>query len=191
MNLEDVKKFLADNKEQSEVKAYLNELSAVSADKVTGYLDTDEGKRLLQPRLDRHFHTGLETWKSNNLEGLIEAEVSKRNPAKTAEQKRIEELEKKIADAERVSQRQQLVNKALQVADEQGLPKGIIDFFIGENEEKTLENLGKLKEIHDKSVETAVESKFKSYGREFNQSTNQQSTTTDIASLAEGVSIRK
>lgn len=165
MNLEDVKKFLADNKEQSDVKAYLNELSAVSADKVTGYLDTEEGKRLLQPRLDRHFHTGLETWKTNNLEGLIEAEVSKRNPAKTPEQKRIEELEKKIADAERASQRQELVNKALKVAKEKNLPDSLVDFFIADDEEKTIANLSTFEEVFTGAVSKSVDEKFKQGGR--------------------------
>lgn len=168
MNLEEIKKFLSDNKDQDDVKAYLGELSAVSTDKVKGFLDTDEGKRLIQPRLDTYFNQGLNTWKSNNLDALIEEEVKKRNPDKTPEQLRIEELEKKIEKAENDRIRGELVNKAFKVADEKSLPKDVIDFFIGENEEKTLENLSKFEESYTQALQKAVDERFKSGGRDVN-----------------------
>jgi DNA repair exonuclease SbcCD ATPase subunit len=166
MKLEDIKKFLSENKDQDDVKAYLGELSAVSTDKVKGFLDTEEGKKLLQPRLDQNFHRGLETWKTNNLESIIEEEVKKRNPDKTPEQKKIEELEKKIQDAENARVRGELVNKAFKVADEKSLPKDVIDFFIGEDEDKTLENLSKFEQSYTAALQKAVDEKFKAGGRE-------------------------
>jgi DNA repair exonuclease SbcCD ATPase subunit len=166
MKLEDIKKFLSENKDQDDVKAYLGELSAVSTDKVKGFLDTKEGKQLLQPRLDTYFNQGLNTWKSNNLEALIEEEVKKRNPDKTPEQKKIEELEKKIQDAENARVRGELVNKAFKVADEKSLPKDVIDFFIGEDEDKTLENLSKFEQSYTAALQKAVDEKFKAGGRE-------------------------
>lgn len=166
MNLEEIKKFLSDNKDQDDVKTYLGELSAVSADKVKGFLDTDEGKKLLQPRLDQNFYKGLETWKANNLDSIIDEEVKKRNPDKTPEQLKIEELEKKIQDAENARIRGELVNKAFKVADEKSLPKDVIDFFIGEDEEKTLENLSKFEESYTAALQKAVDEKFKAGGRQ-------------------------
>ncbi|MGG3571052.1 DUF4355 domain-containing protein [Bacillus gobiensis] len=166
MNLEDVKKFLAENKDQDDVKAYLGELSAVSADKVKGFLDTADGKQLIQPRLDSYFTKGLETWKQNNLESLIEEEVKKRNPEKSQEQKEIEKLRKQIEDAEKARNRESLVNKALKVAKEKNLPDGIIDFFIGDDEETTTANLAKFEEVYSKGVQAAVDKKFKDSGRQ-------------------------
>ena len=166
MNLEDVKKFLSENKDQEDVKSYLGELSAVSADKVKGFLDTKEGKQLLQPRLDSNFTKGLETWKANNLEKIIEDEVNKRNPSKTPEQLEIEKLKKQIEDAEKARNREALVNKALKVADEKSLPKGVIDFFVAEDEENTLTNLTKFEQVYSEAVKKAVESKFKEHGRD-------------------------
>lgn len=166
MNLEDIKKYFNDNKDNDEVKGYLGELSAVSADKVKGFLETDEGKKLIQPDLDRYHNKSLNTWKENNLDALVEAEVQKRNPDKTPEQLKIEELEKKIADAEKASTREKLVNKALKVAKEKNLPDSVIDFFIGENEESTLENLSKLEESFTGALKTAVDERFKAGGRD-------------------------
>lgn len=190
MKLEDVKKFLSENKDQEDVKAYLGELSAVSADKVKGFLDTDEGKRLLQPRLDSNFTKGLDTWKKNNLEAIIEEEVNKRNPQKTPEQIELEKLRKEIEDERKARNRESLVNKALKVADEKSLPKGIIDFFIADDEENTLTNLSKLEEEYSKAVQSAVDSKFKEHGRDIDHNTSNQNTITDYGALAAEVNIR-
>ncbi len=165
MTLEEIKAWLEAHKTESEVAAYLGELSAVSADKVKGFLETEEGKRLIQPRLDQHFTKGLETWKANNLEALINEEVAKRNPQKTPEQLEIEKLKKQIEDAENARKRETLVNQALKVAKEKNLPDGIIDFFIGADEESTTTNLAKFEEEYNKAIQAAVESKFKESGR--------------------------
>ncbi|WP_191556607.1 DUF4355 domain-containing protein [Metabacillus idriensis] len=192
VTLDAVKKFLSDNKDQDAVKAYLGELSAVSADKVKGFLDTEEGKKIVQPKLDAHFTKSLETWKTNNLETLINDEVNKRNPGKSPEQIKIEELTKKIEDAEKARNREALVNKALKVAKEKNLPDGVIDFFIGENEEGTIANLTKLEEEYTKAVQAAVDIKFKENGRIVTTGgggTN--SGSIDIGALAADASIRK
>ncbi|AOZ88137.1 hypothetical protein BK049_05105 [Bacillus xiamenensis] len=192
MNIEEIKQFLEQNKENEEVKAFVGELSAVSVDKVKGFLETEEGKKFLQPRLDQHFTKGLDTWKANNLEKIVEEEVSKRNPSKTPEQIEVEKLRKEI-EAERAARnRETLVNKALKAADEKKLPKDVIDFFIGENEDSTLENLNKLEESFNAAVQAAVDVKFKESGREIERGNGaSHSGGVDIAKLASQSSIRK
>lgn len=193
MNIEEIKQFLEQNKENEEVKAFVGELSAVSADKVKGFLETEEGKKLLQPRLDQHFTKSLDTWKENNLEKIVEDEVSKRNPSKTPEQIEVEKLRKEI-EAERAARnRETLVNKALKAADEKKLPKDVIDFFIGENEDSTLENLSKLEESFNAAVQAAVDVKFKESGREIERGNGAGNSTgnIDIRTLAQEANIRK
>jgi hypothetical protein len=129
-------------------------------------LDTDDGKRLIQPRLDSYFTKGLETWKQNNLESLIDEEVKKRYPEKTPEQIEIEKLRKQIEDAEKARNRETLVNKALKVAKEKNLPDGVIDFFIGDDEKTTKANLAKFEEVYSKGVQAAIDEKFKNSGRQ-------------------------
>lgn len=191
ITLDAVKKFLTDNKDNEDVKGYLGELSAVSSDKVKGFLETEEGKKLIQPKLDSHFTKGLETWKANNLQKLIDDEVAKRNPAKTPEQIELEKLRKEIEDERKSRTRQELVNKALKVADEKQLPKGVVDFFIAEDEENTLANLSKLEEEYSKAVQAAVDAKFKEGGRIIDPGSGSGgSGTIDIDSIANEVSIR-
>lgn len=193
MNIEEIKQFLEQNKENEEVKAFVGELSAVSADKVKGFLETEEGKKVLQPRLDQHFTKGLETWKDNNLEKIVEEEVSKRNPSKTPEQLEVEKLRKEIEAEKAARNRETLVNKALKAADEKKLPKDVIDFFIGENEDSTLENLSKLEESFNAAVQAAVDVKFKDSGREIERGNGAGNSTgnIDIRTLAQEANIRK
>ncbi|MCK6164658.1 MULTISPECIES: DUF4355 domain-containing protein [Bacillus] len=193
MNIEEIKQFLEQNKENEEVKAFVGELSAVSADKVKGFLETEEGKKLLQPRLDSHFTKGLATWKENNLEKIVEEEVSKRNPSKTPEQLEVEKLRKEIEAEKAARNRETLVNKALKAADEKKLPKDVIDFFIGENEDSTLENLSKLEESFNAAVQAAVDVKFKESGREIERGNGAGNSTgnIDIRTIAQEANIRK
>ncbi|KJD58275.1 alanyl-tRNA synthetase [Bacillus amyloliquefaciens] len=190
--LEDVKKFLEENKENEEVQSYLNELSAVSADKVNGFLDTEEGKRLIQPRLDSHFTKGLDTWKANNLDALVDAKVKELYPEETEEQKRIRKLEKELEDQKTAAQREKLLNKAVSYASEKQLPADVVEFFIGEDEESTMKNLGAFEEKYNAALQKAIESKFQENGRDIQSGSNEPTNQDlDISSLAAEASIRK
>ncbi|MCY7988564.1 MULTISPECIES: DUF4355 domain-containing protein [Bacillus] len=190
--LDEVKKFLEENKENEEVKAFVGELSAVSADKVEGFLETDEGKRLIQPRLDSHFTKGLETWKANNLEALVDAKVKELYPEETEEQKRIRKLEKELEDQRTAAQREKLLNKAVSYASEKQLPADVVEFFIGEDEESTMKNLGAFEEKYNAALQKAIESKFQENGRDVQSGSNEPTNQSlDISSLAAEASIRK
>lgn len=192
MKLEDIKQFFSDNADNDDVKAYISELSTPTAEGVERYLDSPEGRKLLQPRLDQNFTKGLNTWKEKNLDKLIEDEVKKRNPEKTPEQLELDKLRKEIEDERKARNRETLVNKALKVAKEKNLPDGIIDFFIAEDEENTLANLTKLEEEYSKAVQSSVESKFKEHGRLIdNGNSGQNIAGIDINQLAAEASIRK
>ncbi|MFT0800364.1 DUF4355 domain-containing protein [Bacillus swezeyi] len=193
MNLEEVKQFLNDNKENADVKAYLEELSAVSADKVKGFLETDEGQKLIRPKLDQHFTKSLETWKENNLDDLVNAKVKELYPAETEEQKRIRNLEKELENQKKASQREKLMNTAISYASEKGLPADLVAYFLGDDEETTMSNLGALEEKYSAAVQKAIEDKFKENGRtvEPGGGGSGQSEKLDIGSLASEASIRK
>ncbi|MFT8362913.1 MAG: DUF4355 domain-containing protein [Sporolactobacillus sp.] len=168
MDLNEIKTWLNEHKSDSDVSAYLGELSAVDATKAQAFLDTEEGKKIIQPRLDQHFTKGLETWKTNNLNSLIEEEVKKRNPQKSPAEIEVEKLRKEIEDERKARARQELTNKALKIADEKKLPKDVLDFFIGNDEETTTANLGKLEETFNKAVQAGVDAKFQQSGRHVN-----------------------
>lgn len=192
---EQVKAYLEANKHSEEVQAYFN-TNVLTADNVKKYLETAEGKKVIQPKLDAHFSKSLETWKANNLESIIEEEIRKRNPEETPEQKRIRELEEKLQKQEREAKLAKLKEKALQHATEKGLPTKFatkyIDRFLGDDEIITASTLDELKQDLDSIIEESVNAKFKDYGRQIDHGTGGSGTGgVDIASLANEVSIRK
>ncbi|MEB3127530.1 DUF4355 domain-containing protein [Bacillus paralicheniformis] len=193
MNLEEVKQFLNDNKENEDVKAYLEELSAVSADKVKGFLETDEGQKLIRPKLDQHFTKSLETWKANNLDELVDTKVKELYPEETEEQKRIRKLEQELEKQQREAKREKLMNTAISYASEKGLPTDLVAYFLGDDEETTKSNLGTLEEKFSAFVNKAVEDKFRANGRDVEPGGGGSGSgeNLNIGSLAEQASIRK
>ncbi|HBC8694675.1 TPA: DUF4355 domain-containing protein [Staphylococcus aureus] len=194
MNIEEVKSFFEEHKDDKEVKDYLNGLKTVSVDDVKGFLDTEEGKRFIQPELDRYHSKGLESWKEKNLEDLIEQEVRKRNPEQSEEQKRISALEQELEKRDAEAKREKLRSNALGKAQELNLPTSLFDRFLGDSDEDTEQNLKALKETFDKYVQKGVESKFKSSGRDVKESRNQDldpSNVKSIEEMAKEINIRK
>ncbi|CXV43119.1 DUF4355 domain-containing protein [Staphylococcus aureus] len=194
MNIEEVKSFFEEHKDDKEVKDYLKGLKTVSVDDVKGFLDTEEGKRFIQPELDRYHSKGLESWKEKNLENLIEQEVQKRNPEQSEEQKRISALEKELEKRDAEAKREKLRSNALGKAQELNLPTSLVDRFLGDSDEDTEQNLKALKETFDKYVQKGVESKFKSSGRDVKESQNQDldpSNVKSIEEMAKEINIRK
>ena len=141
MNLEEIKAYLKENADDAEVKDFLNSLSAVDATKVEEFLETDEGKRLLQPRLDKHFTKGLESWKENNLDKLVNEKLTELNPEETPEQKEIRELRERLDKAERDKQRQELLTKVTAKLSEKKLPTDLASLLITGGEETLESNL--------------------------------------------------
>ncbi|HCV7632788.1 TPA: DUF4355 domain-containing protein [Staphylococcus aureus] len=194
MNIEEVKSFFEEHKDDKEVKDYLKGLKTVSVDDVKGFLDTEEGKRFIQPELDRYHSKGLESWKEKNLEDLIEQEVRKRNPEQSEEQKRISALEQELEKRDAEAKREKLRSNALGKAQELNLPTSLVDRFLGDSDEDTEQNLKALKETFDKYVQKGVESKFKSSGRDVKESRNRDldpSNVKSIEEMAKEINIRK
>ncbi|MGD6831428.1 DUF4355 domain-containing protein [Sutcliffiella halmapala] len=164
MDLQAVKKFLEEQKENEDVKSYLQELSKVTVDGVNTFLETEEGKKFLQPTLDRYHTKSLESWKNNNLQKLIDDGVSKLNPSETPEQKRIRELEEKIEKAESERTRETLKNKALSTLSEKKLPTFLLEHLIGQDEDSTTQSLTKFEEVWNAQLQSVKQELLKENG---------------------------
>lgn len=144
---------------------------------------------------DTHHKTALETWKSNHLNQLVEEEVKKRNPPEeTPEQKRIRELEEKIANGEKATQRAELKNKAMAYATDNKLPAQFaskyIERFLGDDESSTTATLSELKADLDALINDGVNSKFKENGREVPSGNPGATTIKSIQDMAAEHNVR-
>ncbi len=165
MTLEEIKAYLEANKDTEEVKVYLAGLSKPTPEGVTAFLTTEEGKKILQPRLDQHFTKGLETWKEKTLPSLLDEEIKKKFPGETEDQKRMRKLEEELAKEKNARIRSELVNKATNIATQKGLPIELVSYFVGQDEDSTVNNLTAVESIWQQNLEKAVEAKFKESGR--------------------------
>jgi len=107
---------------------------------------------------DLHANKSLETWKTNNLQTLINDEVLKATgKKKTPEQIKIEELEKKFNDKEIETQNLTNQSKIKDLLTQSGFdPTKTLEFFNTSNIENAEASVGNLKSMLDEMVGNGV-----------------------------------
>lgn len=159
MKWEEIKAWLEENSKDEKVKEFINQnadAQEVSLDKVKELAEKDKDvKGWLDGEKDRHHSKALETWKTNNLEKLVDEKVNERNPEKTPEQKELARLQKQFEEMENAKNRETLKNKALSVASEKNIPNALVDFLLGQDEGSTLENM----KMFEEHMQTHIQSK--------------------------------
>lgn len=163
MTLEEVMQFINDNEKDEKVQAYVK--GFVTLDRVQAFLETDEGKRLMQPRLDSYFAKGLETWKTNNLQKIVDEKILEKYPAETEQEKRIKALEQKLAQEENARKRQEIEKKALLLLSENNLPADLVDYISASDDNELNAKFQNLKSALDKWTGQQNEEKFRNAGR--------------------------
>lgn len=159
MTFDEVKNALEGFKDTQDYKDYIAGL--VTDDSVRTYLDTDAGKKLIQPIVDQNFTKGLETWKSNNLSALVDTEVAKRNPGKDPKDIEIEKMQQQIAELQEADTKKALTIKAQSIAAAKKLPSDLVSYFIGSDEETTTSNIDTFSKTFSAAVDAAVSEKLK------------------------------
>lgn len=162
LTLEMVKGFFETNKGSDEVKQFAQ--TFINAESVEAFLGTEDGKKILQPKLDKHFTKGLETWKTNNLQSLIDAEVNKKFPPETEEQKQLRALQQKLEAIEREKSIANIKAEAIQELTKQGLPVTVADYFISDNLETTRDRINSFAKEFQEAVNKEVDSRLKQSG---------------------------
>jgi len=167
MDIKEVQEFITKNAEDKGVQKYIKGL--ITPDGVNEFLETADGKKVIQPKLDSHFTKGLETWKTNNLQTVIDeavkTEVTKRYPEETEEQKRLKTIEKDLVTEKAARIKSEMQMKAIETANTKGLPVDLAKYFVRADEASTTVAFEAFETAWKKNIESAVESKFKKYSR--------------------------
>ncbi|PHE19186.1 hypothetical protein COF59_08130 [Bacillus pseudomycoides] len=133
ITLENVQEFIQNNPEAQESLA----TQFLTPERVDTFLSTEAGTKFIQPKFDSQVSKGINAWKQNNLQKIIDEAVITANPSDTPEQKRIKELELRMQQADEKANFAQQRSTALSLATERGLPTGLIENFIGKDESET------------------------------------------------------
>ena len=159
INLDVVKQFIEQNKDNEDVKAFIN--GFINSKTVESFLETDEGKKLIQPRIDRAVTKGIDTYKNNNLAKLIDEEIARRYPAETPEAKQLRELQKQLEEMKQASLREKIKAAALVEAGERGLPTTLASLVVCDTEEATRDALNTLEIEFKSALEKAISERLK------------------------------
>jgi hypothetical protein len=165
MDLDQVKQFIEANGSTAEVKAYLQGLNPINVEGIEQFIQSDkEAKSCFDSTVDKRTTKSLDTWKANQLEGLLDAEIKKRFPAKDEKEIEMEKLRAEVENMKLEKQRERLTSQAIKIASEKKLPLQLVDFFIGVDEPTTTTNLAALEQSLQLAVQQQVEQRLKGDG---------------------------
>lgn len=187
MDLQEIKKYFEENKDNEEVKSYLQGLNALTVEGVEKYLsENSDAKKWLDSIKDKHYNKAFETWKSNNWERELEAEIKKRFPEKDPKDTELAKLQQEIEKMKQEKLHEVLKNKALSYATEKKLPVNLVDYFLGADEEGTIKNLDALGAVFNAHIQNQVEERLKSntYTPPKGDGKDKTLTTNDLAKMS-------
>lgn len=137
----------------------------VTPEAFTTFLDTDEGKKLIQPKLDSFASKSIETWKNNHLEKIKQEAVLSANPTDTPEQRQIKELQMKFQEQEKKAILAEQSAYALSLAQQKELPSGLVKYFVGDTAEQTLSKMNTYEVEFKSALQMAIEKQLGGSGR--------------------------
>lgn len=132
--------------------------SGLTLDAFKGKENEPEFKSYLDSIKDTHFNKALETWKSNNLQTIINDEVLKATgKKKTPEELKYEQLEKQLNEEKAIRIKAENTNKLNGLLSEAGLdPKKAAEFFNIDNMENIEKAIGNFKAYMDEGIKAGV-----------------------------------
>ena len=169
LTIQEVQKFINDNKENSEVKSYLSQLSKVTVDKLKSAIESDnEIKSFYGSQIDQARDRGIEAWKQNKMPALIQSEVDKQvaklNPQETPEMKELRETREEIRREREERKREKILNQALTYSNGK-MHTELVEYFLGDDYDSTKANIDKFKNIFDNAITEEVNKRLGENGR--------------------------
>lgn len=120
-----------------------------------------ESDKSLQGLFDKKVTTGIENFKKNGMQKLIEAEVLKRTGKnETPEQKEIRELKERLDKADKEKARAEMIAKYKDVLVEKKIPSNMIDFLLAQDEETTGANIELFENSMKQYIDAGVKAKL-------------------------------
>ena len=120
-----------------------------------------ESDKSLQGLFDKKVTTGIENFKKNGMQKIIEAEVLKRTGKnETPEQKEIRELKERLDKADKEKAKAEMISKYKYLLTEKKIPSNMIDFLLAEDDETTGANIELFENSMKQYIETGIKAKL-------------------------------
>lgn len=144
------------------------------------FMDTEEGRKVLNPMFDSKVSNAINTWKTNNLDKVVNEELVKRGYVQTEEQKQMLELQKQI---ESIKQEKVLAElKATKIAElnANGLDASLAKFINADSEEGIRESVNFFKELVEGQVKKGVKQALADTGAKPEKPNKQEVIPSDV-----------
>jgi len=159
-NFDEVKTYFEANKDNEDVKGFVNGFTSLDVFKNKITSDADF-KSFMDSTKDQHATKHLSTWQQNNLKGLVDAKVKELYPDIDPKDKALAEMKAEFEAMKQATAREKITNSALKLAGDKQLPLELIDFMVGDSEEVTNSNIAKLEAVFASTVNKMVEEKLR------------------------------
>jgi len=162
MTIDEFKKWAKDN--PTEFQELVQ--ASLTVDLIQEFTSTNKaGRSWLDSQKDQHHQKALETWKANNLDKIVTAEINKKHPPENPLQAELAAIKAEWEKEKTARAREALKNQALTIATAKKLPIELIDHFVGTDETTTAANLAALEKVWTDGLAAAAKEKFKEHGR--------------------------
>lgn len=141
MTIAEVRKFFEENKESDEVKGFLTEVNpltkATEENAFTLIEGVDALKKAVGSYADKRVTEGIKTHWDKNFDKEYLARYQKENPPKTEAEKRLAEIELRLAEADKRANRESQEKLAIRMLTESGVPIRMAARLAGGTDEET------------------------------------------------------
>ncbi|MBE6064697.1 MAG: DUF4355 domain-containing protein [Clostridium cochlearium] len=120
-----------------------------------------ECKSYFDSLMDKRVNKAIETWKTNNLEKLVNEEINKRYPPKTESEIKLEEMQIQLEKIENEKNILYLISKYKDVMVKLNLPVEFGRYLIYENESICEKNIKEFQILWSNAIEKAVNEKLR------------------------------
>jgi hypothetical protein len=194
ITLEMVKAFFEANKEKPEVDEYIKSMSIekpLSSEVVNGFLETIEGKNLLQPKLDAFATKAITSHDEKNKE-KVNAEVARRvneklaelNKEDTPEQKMLKEQIQRTQDLEKRYEEDKKLAKINEIAYKEGIDPAFVGGLKFDSAEEFGLYANRFKDYVKKEKEKTINEFVASNSYKPNGSKGQDKEKLDLSNLS-------
>ena len=193
MDVKEIKQFIEENKDNAEVVELVNSFKVeptleVFKEKVT----TDpEFKSFMDSEKDKHHSKALDTWKTNNLDIIVDEKVKTLYPQDDPKDLEMKRLRQEMEDIKNNATRERMTNLALKKANELNIPTELVDFFVASDEDKTLENIERFSKTYTEGIQSTVKAKLEGNGDVVPRSDKFKTTKEEILEIEDGVERKK
>jgi hypothetical protein len=200
VTLEQVKNFIEANKDNPDVAEFVVSISVdkpLNPELVSAYLQTTEGKNLIQPMMDQRVTDAIKTHDEKSkpkidaaIKSGIAAEMLRMNPQETPEQRQVRELMQKQKEMEEQWENDKRNSKIKELAFKEGLDPSFIEGIPFPSVEEATLYMQRFKDFHSKSLEKEINERMASSAYKPNKGDDKDKNKVDLSKLSQADLIR-